>query len=127
MPYTQSSSGVPLIRSRTDDHMWKLFRVEELFRIKDTEVPAQLVATFCYIASHNPCHLQAINDATGLSTNSVSRNTDWLSDWHRLGKPGMGLIKKEVDPTNKRRKIVRLTPRGEGMVRQIKEILYGDY
>lgn len=103
--------------------MWKVCRIHELFRLEDVEVPGQLVSVFCFIASHNPCHLQAIMEGLGLSSNSVSRNTDWLSDYHRLGKPGMGLIKKYKDPTNMRRVIVELTPKGQGMVRQIKEIL----
>lgn len=104
--------------------MWKLCQVHELFRTKDTEVPGQLVSVFCFIASHNPCNLQAIEAGLGLSPNSTSRNTDWLSTHHRLGKPGMKLITKKVDPLNGRRRIVELTPEGYEMVEQIKRILY---
>lgn len=114
----------PLYKERTDDVMWRLCRVAELFRVKDTEVPGQLVSVFCYIASHNPCHLQAIQEDLGMSPNSTSRNTDWLSTHHRLGKPGMGLITKADDPHDMRRKVVTLTPKGEQMVQAIKEILY---
>jgi DNA-binding MarR family transcriptional regulator len=103
--------------------MWKVCRIHELFRTQDTEVPGQLVSVFCYIASHNPCNLQAIEKALALSPNSVSRNTDWLSSHHRLGKPGMNLITKKVDPLNYRRRVVELTPKGHTMVNQIKEIL----
>ena len=103
--------------------MWKICRIHELFREKDVEVPGQLVAVFCFIASHNPCHMQAIEQGLSLSPNSVSRNTDWLFNTHRLGKPGMGLIIKEKDPLNYRRRICRLTKEGEKLVIQIKEIL----
>ena len=106
--------------------IWKVLRIHELFRLQDKEVPGQLVAVFCFIASHNPCHFQAIQEGLGLSSNSVSRNTDWLSDEHRLGKPGMHLIKKHKDPTNMRRRIAELTPKGHAMVPQIKEILNED-
>lgn len=116
----------PILRKRTDALLYRLLKVEQLFRLTDDEVPAQLVAVFCYIASHNPCHLQAIQEDVGLSNNSVSRNTDWLSSSHRLGKPGMGLIVKEVDNLNQRRKIVRLTSKGELLADQIKAILYED-
>jgi DNA-binding MarR family transcriptional regulator len=115
----------PLVKERTDELMWRVCKVAELFRVKDTEVPGQLVSVFCYIASHNPCNLQAIKESLGLTDNSTSRNTDWLSDYHRLGKPGMGLIKKYTDPQNFRRRVVKLTPKGEAMVQSIKEILYG--
>lgn len=119
-------SQAPLLRKRTDLLMYRLMRVEQLFRLADEEVPAQLVTVFCYIASHNPCHMQAIMEDCGLSANSVSRNTDWLSPNHRLGKPGMGLITKEVDPLNQRRRIARLTSKGELIASQIKSILYED-
>lgn len=119
-------SQAPLLRKRTDPLMYRLMRVEQLFRLADEEVPAQLVTVFCYIASHNPCHMQAIMEDCGLSANSVSRNTDWLSPNHRLGKPGMGLITKEVDPLNQRRRIAKLTSKGELIASQIKSILYED-
>lgn len=122
-PVPESNS--PLSNEKTDDLMWRVCKVAELFRVKDTEVPGQLVSVFCYIASHNPCNLQAISDALGLSHNSTSRNTDWLSSHHRLGKPGMGLVVKYTDPLNLRRRVVRLTSKGEKMVQTIKEILYG--
>lgn len=106
--------------------MARLLKVEQLFRLADEEVPAQLVTVFCYIASHDPCHMQAIMEDTGLTGNSVSRNTDWLSKTHRLGKPGMDLIKKEVDPLDNRRKIVTLTSKGRLIADQVKSILYED-
>lgn len=107
----------------TDTVMWKLCRIHELFREKDVEVPGQLVSVFCFIASHNPCNMQAIVQELNLSNNSVSRNTDWLSNYHRLGKPGMGLITKTKDPLNYRRRICKLTKKGEEMVDTIKKIL----
>lgn len=116
----------PLLRKRTDPLMYRLMKVEQLFRLADEEVPAQLVTVFCYIAAHNPCHMQAIMEDCGLSSNSVSRNTDWLSNTHRLGKPGLGLIKKEIDPLNCRRKLAVLTSKGELIASQIKSILYED-
>jgi DNA-binding MarR family transcriptional regulator len=115
----------PLLNQKTDDLMWRLCQVHELFRIKDTEVPGQLVSIFCYIASHNPCNLQSIQKDLGLSANSTSRNTDWLSTHHRLGKAGMGLVMKKVDPLNQRRRVVALTDEGHNMVSKIKEILNG--
>lgn len=91
----------------------------------DEEVPAQVVVVFCFVASHNPCHMQAIEEEIGLTPNSVSRNSDWLSTHHRLGKPGMGLIEKFTDPNNQRRKMLRLTSKGETLANHIKEVLYG--
>jgi len=92
----------------------------------DKEMPAQVVATFLYVASHDECHKLAMEMALDFSTASGSRNTDWLSQYHRLNKPGLDLITKEVDPMNRRRQILRLTPKGKQLVQQIEEILYGN-
>jgi DNA-binding MarR family transcriptional regulator len=115
----------PLLKRRTDPDLEPLMKVINLFRLQDEEVPAQLITVFLYIASHNPCHLQAIEEDTGLSPNSTSRNTDWLSTHHRLGKPGLGLIRKIVDPKNRRRRMAELTRKGEMLAATIKEELYG--
>ncbi len=118
--------NVPLLRERTDQVMWKLLRIQELLREKDYEVPGQLVSVFYFIASHNPCHTQAISEGLAMSPNSVSRNTDWLSSEHRLGKPGLGLIYKKIDPVDTRLRICSLTPKGEMFIKRIKEILDDD-
>ena len=60
-----------------------------------------------------------------MHASAVSRNTDWLSEKHRLNKPGLNLITKEVDPFNRRRQILRLTPKGEKLARKLRSILYG--
>ena len=43
------------------------------------EIPGQLVSCFLYIASHDGCHKQAMEEALNLTTASASRNTDWLA------------------------------------------------
>jgi|MDSV01.3.fsa_nt_gb DNA-binding MarR family transcriptional regulator len=115
--------------------MAKLMDVIEVFRLMDREVPAQVISTFLYIASHNPCHAQALGqdltyendkgEPIPMHASAVSRNTDWLSEKHRLNKPGLNLITKEVDPFNRRRQILRLTPKGEKLARKLRSILYG--
>ena len=101
-----------------------LFEVMKKIRFLDWEIPAQTIATLFYIASHEGCHKQALEDALECSPASGSRNTDWLSKNHRLGKPGLDLITKEVDPDNKRRLILKLTPKGKAFVKEIKSTLY---
>lgn len=114
----------PLKRQCTSRTTDKLLRAFELMRLMDREIPGQLVSAFLYIASHNPCHKQAMEEDLGFKTSSGSRTTDWLSDYHRLGKPGLGLIKKRVDPSNRRRMYLELTPKGEALIRQMRETIY---
>ena len=115
----------PPKRRCTDDDMRRFLKAMNLLRVMDREVPGQVVAAFAYVASHNGCHKQALEEDLGLSTASGSRTTDWLSKTHRLGKAGFNLIKKEDDPTNTRRKILTLTREGELLAQQMKDILYG--
>ena len=105
--------------------MGRVLRAFELVRVLvDREMPAQAFATFLYVATHNRCHKTALEQDLGFTTASGSRNTDWLSDFHRLNKRGLGLIIKEVDPTNKRRVMLSLSPKGEEISKQLEQILY---
>ena len=109
----------------TDLQMQKLAQAVELFRTHDKEIPAQVIATFLYVASHDDCFKGDLEKALVFSTASGSRNTDWLSEFHRLNKAGLGLVVKYRDPTNRRRQILKLSPKGRILVQQLKTILYG--
>lgn len=103
----------------------------------EREMPAQLIATFLYVASHNDCPKSDLvkpikEGGLGFTEASASRNTDCLAKIHRLrnedGKrrEGLGLIKKYSDPDrDKRLKFLKLTPQGEALNAQLKQILYG--
>lgn len=61
-----------------------------------------------------------------MSTAAASRNSDYLADVNRIRKHGLGLITKTTDPSNKRRKLLRLTPEGEKLVKQLEDYLSGN-
>jgi DNA-binding MarR family transcriptional regulator len=46
---------------------------------------------------------------------TVSRMVRALTMEGERDKPGLGLVELEQDPNDKRRKIIRLTPKGEGL------------
>ena len=106
----------PLANRITDARLDKVHQAFDLLRVLEREIPGQLVSCFLYIASHNGCHKQAMEEALELTTASGSRNTDWLSDG-RIGlkKPGLGLITKEKDG---RRQRLRLTDKGKPWLKQ---------
>jgi DNA-binding MarR family transcriptional regulator len=116
----------PLRRQLTDPEVARLLKATERLLAFDREVPGQVMATLFYIASHENCHKQALEDDLKFTAASGSRNTDRLSRWHRLGKPGFDLIVKEQDPSNRRRQILRLSAKGQRLIQQIKEDLYGN-
>ena len=114
----------PLVTDITDASLLPMVDLMQLFREWDREVPAQVVVTFLYIAAHDGCHKQVLEDDLGFSTASSSRNIAWLSDEHRLGKPGLGLIERFRDSNNLRRIRCRLTSKGRAAATQIKNIIY---
>lgn len=114
----------PLKRQLTSRRISKVLKAFELLRLMDRQIPGQLVTAFLYVASHNPCHKQAMEEDLGIKVASGSRLIDWLSDYHRLGKPGLGLVKKYQDPTNHRRIIVELTPKGQALANQMRDLIY---
>lgn len=121
----------------TDRQTLKLLKVINVLREWEREMPAQLIATFLYVASHNDCPKSDLakpieEGGLGFTEASASRNTDCLAKIHRLrdedGKrrQGLGLIKKYSDPDRDGRlKFLKLTPQGEALNAQIKQILYG--
>ena len=113
----------PLANQCTDARLAKVHLAFNALLLMQREIPGQLVSTFLYIASHDGCHKQALEQELGMTTASSSRNTDWLSDG-RMGikHQGLGLITKEQDG---RRQRLRLTPRGKDLARQMKSIIYG--
>ena len=113
-----------LRRKVTDDKIERLLKVVNLIRLYDREVPAQVLATLFYIGSHNDCHKTALEEDLNFTTASSSRNTDKLSKDHRLGKAGFDLIVKEVEEVSPRRQRLKLSKKGEDLMKQIKSILY---
>ena len=111
-------------REITDIDIAKLAQAIEHFRTLDKEIPAQVIATFLYVASHDDCNKVDLEKALAFSTASGSRNTDWLSAYHRLNKPGLGLIIKYRDPNNRRRQVLQLSAKGRILVQELKQILY---
>ena len=113
-----------LRRKLTDEKIERLLKVDNLFRLWDREIPAQVLATLFYIGSHNDCHKTALEEDLNFTTASSSRNTDKLSKKHRLGKAGYDLIVKEVEQVSPYRQRLKLTKKGEDLMTQIKSILY---
>ena len=125
-----------LRRELTDEKIERLLKVYNLFRLWDREIPAQVLATLFYIGSHNDCHKTALEEDLNFTTASSSRNTDKLSKDHRFngkldknGKPivkaGYDLIVKETEEVSPYRQRLKLSQKGEDLMNQIKQILYG--
>ena len=101
--------------------MKQLFRAMSLLKEQDDRFPINAVLTLLYIAEHNPCLKQDMENALGFNSASGSRNTDYLSTINRLRKPGLGFITKEDNPYDRRQTTLALTERGEEFIHQLSE------
>ena len=127
----------PLQRRVTDSDIDRIFEAIEFIRKFDQdngshEISISVLASLLFVGSRNGAHKQALEEDLDMTRSSSSRNTDILSKWHRLilpsgkRKPGLGLIRKEVDGSDRRRSVLTLTNKGEELITQLKDILYGE-
>ena len=127
----------PLQRRVTDLSVDRLLEAIELIRNNNPtngsqEISISVLCTLLYVGSRNECHKQALEEDLEMTRSSTSRNTDMLSKHHRLliasgkRKPGLGLIRKEVDSADRRRTVLTLTKKGETLFTQLKDVLYGE-
>ena len=127
----------PLQRRVTDLSVDRLLEAIELIRNNNPtngsqEISISVLCTLLYVGSRNECHKQALEEDLEMTRASTSRNSDMLSKHHRLliasgkRKPGLGLIRKEVDPGDRRRTLLTLTKKGETLFTQIKDVLYAE-
>ena len=99
----------------------QLFKAIEEFRAIDPEMPSQSAALFLYSAIYPGCTMTDLQTNLGMSQASCSRNVSALSEWHRLEKPGLGLIAATPDPMERRRKVVHLTDKGKQLAVSLTE------
>ena len=96
-----------------------------MFRVFDpTHFPIHHVLVFLVVAEASPAPVtyKAIEEQLDLTNSSVSRTLNALSDLHRSGEPGLGLVDIQRDPGEGRRYVARLTSRGKALARQIQEL-----
>jgi DNA-binding MarR family transcriptional regulator len=93
-----------------------LLKIIEEMRKFDTQIEAQAVAVFFFVAIHggrDGVAMQTISEELDIAQSSVSRNVYKLGDINRHKKIGIGLLETFEDPMERRRKLVRLTSKGK--------------
>ena len=113
---------------KIDNENYNFLRVLTLFMKLDNtqEVPLQAIAVFWYVATYQKCSKKDIEEYFKMSKASASRMTDYISRYHRLGKPCLALINKEQDPKDKRRTLLKLTRKGKDLIEKSFNTLYED-
>ncbi len=60
----------------------------------------------------------------GVSSAAASRNSYyWGEGTHDMPNAGFGLIRIDMDPNDRRKRLLRLTPRGEAFVAQLEGLM----
>ncbi len=89
------------------------------FKSLNDEMPAQQVEVLFLIARRPGVTMAELSDEVGIALSSVSRNLQALGEWHRHGKPGLGLVETVPDPHERRRVIAFLTAKGTETVNRM--------
>lgn len=96
--------------------------LEELKICLDGEAPINRALTFLYLArgdlSGVPEDAVYLVKHLNLTKGTVHRHIQSLTDWHRYGE-GKSYLDVLIDPEDRRRRIVKLTPKGLPAVKQI--------
>lgn len=103
----------------------RLARCIAELRAIHSEVPTQTIHVLLEVAIQPDITMGELVKKTRLSQASCSRNVALLSNREAEGdvKAGLGLVESEEDPVERRRKIVRLTPKGQELIALLADIV----
>lgn len=87
--------------------------------LDQADLPMQQILCFAHVADRGEIPMADLVELTGVSQSSVSRNVAKLGPGENPREKGHGLIEASEDPYYRKRKIVRLTPRGKELVAAI--------
>lgn len=107
------------------NNIQKLIRVVEKLRSYDAEMQAQtiqLLLTASQDKSGVGMPMATLADKVGLAQSSCSRNVAALGRVNRRKEPGLNLLVAVEDPLDCRRKLVRLTPKGQRLIDELTEL-----
>lgn len=86
------------------------------------EMQAQTAATFLAFASRaEPMSVMELMNHVGYERSSASRNIDLLAEGIEGRSSGLGLLQKAVDPFDARKRVVKLSKRGEQVIARIEK------
>lgn len=85
------------------------------------DMTAQAIVLLLTVAVQKETSMSKLADETGLTSSSISRYVAKLSRGMTPVDKGADLLEATDDPWNRRIKIVKLTPRGQALVKKLDE------
>ena len=103
-------------------------QVLEIFRELDAEMPIGEAVSFLLVANGQTRHGGGISitDVCNLgrfAIGTASRYVNALALKDRKGNPGHEVVIKEWDPTDDRKTVLRISPKGQRVIQRIQHVL----
>lgn len=111
-------ANTPHLDDKEQVQIQSFIETMEILRSIDSEFPIQHAISLGIISLHPGLSLTQLANKTNLTLSTVSRIVGALSDHRANGRPH-NLITVKVCETERRRKALFLTPKGEGFVKKI--------
>ena len=103
----------------------RLMRILDEFRKGYPGITVDQAMTLLWIAAEPDSTQIAIADQAGISRAAINRHVEVLGPVRtKLGKTiGSDLITNDVDDVDRRKKVLRLTPQGERIVKSLQHLM----
>lgn len=111
----------------TDANLSKLAKVIVLLQteLNNPEMQAQTMLTLINVMRQGELAMAELEKSVGVSQAAISRNISRLSDGLPPDFKGPHVVEAYEDPMYRRRKIVKLTPKGDRLRKKLVEMMEG--
>lgn len=115
-------------KSDTKISISRALQVLEVFRAIDPDMPMGTAVSFLMIADGETADggglsVTELSNKGGFALSSASRYVQALAEMDRHRRPGHDLVSDHVDPMERRRKVLKLTPKGKRVLTQIRNVI----
>jgi DNA-binding MarR family transcriptional regulator len=90
--------------------------LQEVREKVDPEMQLQTLVALLTTAAEPGITMKDLSQLRGISQSAMSRNVDTLGQGFQRDGKGLGLLIAREDPTERRRKVLQLTPKGERLM-----------
>jgi DNA-binding MarR family transcriptional regulator len=104
-----------------EEYIRAMLKCVNKLRKHNPNIPPQQISILFEVYLNPGCTMVQLKDNLGLAQSSVSRSIAALSKLQQQDKLGLNLVKAIEDPRERRRKVVKLTPKGEYLMRNLLE------
>ncbi|RXE48376.1 MarR family winged helix-turn-helix transcriptional regulator [Chromohalobacter israelensis] len=97
----------------------KAFQMIQALREAHSDMQIETAQLFMLIAMNPGITMRELRDLSEQPQGKVSRNVALLSEWRTAEEPGLGWVTSQIDPNERRRKVLDLTQQGSDMAKRL--------